>query len=186
LPEHQYELAYRPGYYAQDPVKAAKLIPGRLSPLIAAMQHGVLPLSQVPFTVKVVPASNDPAAAQNANGPNAGGMLSSKLKSPVTRYSAEFTINAVGIDFRPLGGGKNHREIELTQALYDPEGIRINYNDAGLAVDTPAAMDSNPQARIRLTQQIDVPAGQTYLRIGVHDLMSGRIGTLEIPLNVST
>ena len=112
-------------------------------------------------------------------------MLSSKLKSPVTRYSAEFTIDASGIDFRPLGDGKNHREIELTQALYDPEGIRINYNDAGLAVDTPAAMDSNPQARIRLTQQIDVPAGQTYLRIGVHDLMSGRIGTLEIPLNVS-
>jgi VWFA-related protein len=178
LPEHQYELAYRPGYYAQDPIRAAKLIPGRLSPLVAAMQHGVLPLSQVPFTVKVTPASSDPAAAQNANGANAGGMLSGKLKSPVTRYSAEFTIDAAGIDFRPLGDGKNHREIELSQALY-------NYNDAGLAVDTPAAMDSNPQARIRLTQQIDVPRGQTYLRIGVHDLMSGRIGTLEIPLNGS-
>jgi hypothetical protein len=30
-----------------------------------------------------------------------------------------------------------------------------------------------------------MPAGKSYLRIGVHDLISGRIGTVEIPLVVT-
>jgi VWFA-related protein len=186
LVEGRYELAYRPGYFGADPAQYAKLIPGRMSPLIAAMQHGVLPVTQVRFTVKVIPAASDPAAGQNvAGGANAGGLLSNMLKGPVTRYIAEFSIEPDGLDLRPVGNGKNHREIELTQVLYDPEGIRVNYNDFALAVDTPVAAESNPQARIELRQAIDAPAGQSWLRIGISDRMSGRMGTLEIPLNVA-
>jgi len=33
-------------------------------------------------------------------------------------------------------------------------------------------------------QEIDLPEGQVYLRIGVHDILSGRIGTVEIPVTV--
>jgi hypothetical protein len=29
-------------------------------------------------------------------------------------------------------------------------------------------------------EQIDLPPGPVYLRLGVHDLLSGRIGTVEI------
>ena len=76
-----------------------------------------------------------------------------------------------------------HRELELTQVAYDPEGIRLNYTDQGLAVDTPPAQAA--QQGIRLHQEIDLPAGQVFLRIGVHDLISGRIGTVEIPLQVA-
>jgi VWFA-related protein len=184
LVEGHYDVVYRPGYFAADPAQSAKLIPGRLTPLIAAMQHGVLPVTQVPFTVKVIPAANDPAAAQNADA-HAGGMLSGTLQAPVTRYIAEFSIEPSGLDFRPAGNGKNHREIELTQVVYDQEGIRLNYNDVALAVDTPAAAEANPQARIQLRQEIDVPPGQSWLRIGVNDRMSGRMGTLEIGLNVA-
>ena len=70
--------------------------------------------------------------------------------------------------------------MELTAVAYDVEGIRENYADGGFAVD------GAPGQHLRLHQEIDLPAGKTYLRIGVHDLMSGRIGTLEIPLTVST
>lgn len=182
--EGHYELAYRPGYFAADPKEMAKLIPGRMSPLIAAMQHGVLPVSQVPFTVKVIPAAEDAAAAQDTpGGANAGGMLSSSLKGPVTRYIAEFSIDPSGVDYRPLGNGKNHREIELTQVVYDVEGVRVNYNDFALGIDTPVGAEGNAQARIQLRQEIDVPAGLSWLRIGVHDRLSGRMGTLEIAVN---
>jgi hypothetical protein len=34
-------------------------------------------------------------------------------------------------------------------------------------------------------QEIDVPTGEVYLRIGVHDLTTDRIGSIEIPLPVS-
>lgn len=198
IPEGHYELEYRPGYFATDPAETPKLIPGRLTPLIAAMQHGSLPVSEVPFTVRVIPAAEDAAVAQAAGAnPKAGGLLAGQLKGPVTRYLAEFSISPAGVDFRGPGqilsasgpghtiaNGMRHREIELTEVLYDAEGIRINYNDVGLSVDTPAAAEGNPEARIRLAQEIDVPAGESYLRLGVSDLMSGRIGTVEIELDV--
>jgi hypothetical protein len=78
--------------------------------------------------------------------------------------------------------GRRHTEVELTQVVYDVEGLRQNYTDVGLGVDTPAAQDHDG---IHLHQEIDLPAGKVYLRIGVHDLIGGQIGTVEIPLVVA-
>jgi hypothetical protein len=38
---------------------------------------------------------------------------------------------------------------------------------------------------IPLRLAFDLPAGQVYLRIGVHDLNANRAGSLEVPLQVS-
>lgn len=181
VPEAHYELAYRPGYFAVNPAQTPKLITGRLTPLIAAMQHGSLPVCEVPFKVRVIPAEKDPAAKDAPTGPKAGGMMASQLKGPVTRYVAEFLIDLAGVDFRALPNGGQHREIELTQVLYDPEGVRLNYNDFGMGFDSPVQASADP---IHLSQQIDVPAGQNYLRLAVSDRYSGRMGVIEIPLNV--
>jgi hypothetical protein len=94
---------------------------------------------------------------------------------------AEFRIDPAGVDFKALPNGGQHHEIELTQVLYDPEGIRINYNDFGMGFDAPAQASAET---IHLSQQIDVPAGQSYLRLAVSDMTSGRMGVIEIPLNV--
>ncbi len=67
--------------------------------------------------------------------------------------------------------------------VYDVEGSRVNYNDFALGIDTPVGAEGNAQARIQLRQEIDVPAGLSWLRIGVHDRLSGRMGTLEIAVN---
>jgi hypothetical protein len=42
------------------------------------------------------------------------------------------------------------------------------------------------QAGLPVHEQIDVPAGTVYLKMGVHDLLSGRIGTVEIPLRAGS
>jgi VWFA-related protein len=178
LVEGHYDLEYRRGYYAYNPATADKLMPGRVSPLIAAMQHGGLPLSQVPFEVRVVPAT-DPVLAGEQISPDPAGALAKTLKPPLIRYVADFTIDPDGLDSRALPDGRKHTEVELTEVAYDVEGIRENYADGGFAVDGAAGQ------RLRLHQEIDLPAGKAYLRIGVHDLMSGRIGTLEIPLTVA-
>jgi len=182
MPESHAELEYRHGYYADDPSQTAKLMPGRVTPLIAAMQHGVLPQSQVLFKVRVVPAG-DPAVKDEKISPDPAGMLVNTLKPPLQRYVADYSIDPAGFASKPLPDGRVHRELELTQVAYDPEGIRLNYTDQGLAVDTPPAQAA--QQGIRLHQEIDLPAGQVFLRIGVHDLISGRIGTVEIPLQVA-
>jgi hypothetical protein len=35
---------------------------------------------------------------------------------------------------------------------------------------------------IPVHQEIDLPAGDVYVRIGVRDATSGRLGTVEIPI----
>jgi hypothetical protein len=40
------------------------------------------------------------------------------------------------------------------------------------------------QGPFRFTQQLDLPPGPLFLRIGVLDPTANRIGTLEIPLTV--
>jgi VWFA-related protein len=180
-PEEHYDLAYRRGYFAVDPATQDKLFPGRRSPLIDAMQHGVLPLSQVPFQVRVVPAT-DPVLKDVKLSPDPAGTLAKSLKPPVQRYVADFSIDPNGLGSRMLPDGRRHIEVELTQVAYDVEGLRENYTDVGLGVDTPPAQEHDG---IQLHQEIDLPAGRSYLRIGVHDLISGRIGTVEIPLVVA-
>jgi hypothetical protein len=180
VPEGQSELEYRHGYYADDPAQTAKLMPGRLSPLIAAMQHGVLPQSQVLFRVRVLPA-NAPELKGEKLSPDPAGALAQTLKPPLERYVADFTIDPDGFESKTLPDGRLRRELELTQVAYDAEGIRLNYTDGGFAVNTAA----NPQQGIRMHQEIDLPAGQVFLRVGVHDLISGRIGTVEIPLRIA-
>jgi VWFA-related protein len=180
-PELHYDLAYRRGYFAVDPATQDKLFPGRRSPLIDAMQHGVLPLSQVPFQVRVVPAT-DPVVKDVKLSPDPAGSLAKSLKPPVQRYVADFTIDPDGLGSRVLPDGRRHTEVELTQVAYDVEGLRENYTDAGLGVDTPPAQEHDG---IHLHQEIDLPAGKVYLRIGVHDLIGGHIGTVEIPLEVA-
>jgi len=182
LPEGHAELEYRHGYYADDPAQTAKLMPGRLSPLIAAMQHGVLPQSQVLFRVRVLPA-NAPELKGEKLSAEPAGALARTLKPPLQRYVADFTIDPRGFDAKPLPDGRVHCELELTQVAYDAEGIRVNYTDGGFAVDTPPAPGT--EQGIRMHQEIDLPAGLVYLRIGVHDLISGRMGTVEIPLNIA-
>jgi len=40
------------------------------------------------------------------------------------------------------------------------------------------------QRPIRFTQQIDLPPGQPFLRVGVLDHATNKVGTLELPLTV--
>lgn len=187
LKEGHAALQYRQGYFGDDPATVAKLMPGRLSPLIAAMQHGVLPQSAVLFQVRIVPAS-DPAVKGEAISPQPAGSLVQSLKPPLVRYVADYTLDPADFMFRTLPDGRQHREMELTQVAYYPEGQRINYTDGLFGVDTAPipenVTDWTGRQGIRMHQEIDLPAGNLFLRIGVHDLLSGRIGTLEVPLKV--
>jgi hypothetical protein len=75
-------------------------------------------------------------------------------------------------------------ELEVTQAVYDVEGKRLNSTDAGLEMTlTAAQLARDMQSGVRVRQEIDVPAGPVWLHLGVRDATSGRVGTVELGLN---
>lgn len=177
-----YDLEYRRGYFAIDPTKEQKLMAGRTSPLIDAMQHGSLELSQVIFDVRVLP-EGDPEVKSEPVTPGPAGMVTRGLSHP-HRYMVDYWIDPRGVEGKALPNGGQQREIEVTQVAYDDEGIRANYTDVPFEV-TMTASEAQQALRdgIPLHQQIDLPKGKGFLRVAVHDLESGRIGTVEIPVD---
>lgn len=181
LEEANYELAYRRGYFAIDSNEAGKEMP-TLSPITASMQPGVPPLSQVLFEVRVLPAG-DPELDGLKPSPGPAGTPPAPLQPPVTRYFVDYSIDPHELVLKNLPDGRQQAELEVTQAVYDAAAKRVNFSDAGLEVTlTPTQMERDMHDGMRVRQEMDVPAGNVTLRLGVRDATSGRIGTVEIPL----
>jgi VWFA-related protein len=182
LVEGKYELAYRHGYYAADPNQAGQLKAGP-NAMTAAMEPGVPPLSQVIFEARVLPAG-DPALHGLQPTPGAAGKPAAPLKGPVTRYFVDYSIDPCQLALKDLPDGRRQAELEITQELYDGAGKRVNSTDAGLEVTlTAAQMAVDLKSGVRVRQEIDVPGEDVSLRLGVRDASSGRIGTVEVPVN---
>lgn len=178
----KYELAYRRGYYADDPLKAGPAMTGEMSPVVAALERGAPPLSQIIFEARALSA-NDPEAkaAKVAAGP--AGIM--PLKAPVTRYLVDFSVDPREIAWSALPDGGAHAQVEVALVAWDADGKRVNYTDHAYAVNL-SSQDSAAAAKrgLPIHQEIDLPVGQCWLRVAVHDLTTGRIGSLEIPLVV--
>jgi VWFA-related protein len=182
LDEGKFNLEYRRGYYAVDPARPDKNLPASFSPITSAMLRGVPPLSQLIYEVRVLPAG-DEALDGLKPSPGTAGTPPEPLKAPVTRYVVDYSIDPHGLALNELPDGRKQAEIEVTQAVYDAAAKRVNFSDAGLEVTlTAAQMTRDMRDGLRIRQEIDMPAGNLYFRVGVEDKRSGRIGTVEIPL----
>lgn len=69
--------------------------------------------------------------------------------------------------------------------VYDPDGILVNSVIGGIHADIPPDQFlSILQTGLRFHQDISVPVkGETFLRIGVHDETSNRVGAVELPVS---
>jgi VWFA-related protein len=175
------ELAYRRGYYAVDPAKSTATTNGKISPIVAALQRGTPPFAQVVFEARVL-AATDPAAKDVKPVPGPVGEVA--LPS-AHRYLVDFSADPHALTWTPGPNGVAHGEIEVSMVAWDADGHRVNYTDHAFAVD----LDPQKAAKIiasglPLHQEIDLPPGAIYLRVALHDLPSGRIGSMEIPLRV--
>jgi VWFA-related protein len=161
----RYDLEYRHSYFADDPAKAVQWTPGRQNALIDAMQHGTPPLSQVIFAVRVVP-QGDGAVKDVAAVPGPAGAMGASLKKP-QRYMVDYWIDPRTVEHKTLPDGKIETQVELTEVAYNNEGIRVNYADRALGVSQTAQQVAGAQGRLSMHEQIDLPPGPVYLRLGV-------------------
>jgi hypothetical protein len=112
--------------------------------------------------------------------------MTAGFKTPPHRIVTDLKIDAHTLLFDPSADGGLRSKVEFTLVAYDANGKRVNYFDSGVQVSVKpgqAAQAMNSGIRIRLP--LDLPAGQFFLRIAVHDLAAGRAGSLEAPVTVS-
>jgi len=177
-----YQLAYRDGYYAGNPESAAN---SSASAMKEAIQFGAPPPSDIPFKVRVI-SSSDPVAKGFTPSAGPAGADAKALKPPVTRYLIDYMVDAHHFTFQRTSDGVAHARLEFTVLAYDADGKIINVTERAFGLDLPPEVYAQVMSGgFPEHQEIDLPGGQVFLRIVVHDLGSARAGATEIPLTVA-
>lgn len=97
-------------------------------------------------------------------------------------YLIDYRVTAPKSD--PVGKSP---EYEFAAAAFDSESHMLNgeVNNASAdssATPTSSASDPNKPGVIRVRQQLAVPVNAAWIRIGVRDKLTNRVGTLEVQL----
>jgi len=182
---HGYRVAHRSGYFGEDPNRPAEKTEAVLQSLsVAGMMHGAPESRQIPFQARVVPVG-EPKTVNTAEV----GIKKEGKNAPTTirlqHYSVDFAIPANSLRFVPQPEGDFRGNFRLLANSYDPEGKGL------LQAASTAVADLKPDRYravlsegFRLRQELDVPVDASFLRLGVADLASSNIGTVELPLPV--
>jgi hypothetical protein len=189
-------LAYRHGYYADDPDKApvtakgpqqsniadsavAAGAPNPLQAMRVAMMRGSPTPSEIIMKVAVYPTG---LSTQTEDSPAPGNILSEKVHGPFRRYSVSYAIEPADITFLRAPDGKIHAAFELVIFVFNPAGVLVNRLSTELRIASPLDELRKMVARgIQYRQEISAPAkGEYFLRIAVHDLTHDRIGAVEV------
>ena len=186
-------LTYRQGYYISDTTKM-KMPPGltlSMTPpavvhndMKAAMSRGMATSSDILFDVGVLPV--EPARAPGAP---VLGTLDPKLKDKLlTRYGLQYSVPGQQIAFMDAKNGAHDDKLDFDIAVYDSRDRLLTGLSQTVTMSLTDAsyrqMVANKEP-VKLFQQIDLPPGQMFIRVGVLDRNSGKVGTLELPLTVS-
>ena len=184
-------LAYRRGYFADDPdtplqphhksSKASATAAAPLDPMHVAMIHGSPDPTQIIFKARVLPATNTPEqnlATGNALNP------SSDMKGPYSRIAIDIAADPYAIHIEHASDGNYHAYLQFLTYVYDQNGSLLNVeNDPVRANFSPAVYERVLHSGLPYHEEISVPLkGDYYLRIGLHDLTSNHIGAVEVPI----
>jgi VWFA-related protein len=172
-------LVYRTGYNSEDPKP-----PGQFAgpALIKASLEGKSPAAtQLLFDATVRPAA--PTAAAPAPAPAA----KHKSKKPVQRipYDLLYAIPQSQITFADGPDNTHNANLEFALTAYDIYGkfLGRHSQDITLAL-TDEKYQRFIQAPLQFHELIYFYPGPLFLRVGVLDGVSNKVGTLEVSINV--
>jgi VWFA-related protein len=187
-------LAFRRGYYADDPnkpVHGAQAQSGQgqngqpaappYDVMRAAMMHGAPDPTQLIFVADVRPstADNETAAMQ-------GNQLGKNVQGPFRRYTITFAFDPSQVNFAAGQDGAHRCGLEFVTLVYDADGAVVNQQADGIALSISDAKFADRMKHDLLYQhRISVPVkGEYYFRIGMRDRNTDSVGAMEIPVAV--
>jgi len=174
----KYAVFYRKSYFEQTEKEIAKAGAAPVTnPLIELMGRGMPNVSEIPYRLKVVPSTSQ----QAPGAPRAGG--NAQLSGNLTRYSVGFQLLASALSLAPDADGARRKSLEVAVMVYGQDAKPLNWESRNInLLIKPEQWATDQTEGIRFHMEIDAPPGDVYLRTGVYDPSSSKVGTLEIPL----
>ncbi len=98
----------------------------------------------------------------------------------------DVTLDPRSLAFKETAEGAHQARVEFTLAAYDPSGKRLNYLTRGIQLNIRREIYERTMAEgIPVRLALDVPAGESSLRLAVYDLDAGKVGSIEVPIAVA-
>ena len=187
LARRDLHLYYREGYYAENLDKPKNGLPNPDPAMHTAMVRGTPELSGITFQLKVSPDGTVRTVAVAAPVLQSRGAPppAQIIKGPAQHYSITYAVTPSDIQFSPAGADRVQSNLAFSAIAYDSQGKLLNSN-AGM-FNTPITKQTYAAVMrdaLHIQTGIDLPVGRVYLRVGVHDLGTGKIGVLEVPIEV--
>ena len=183
-------LSYRNGYYAIDPNDRNKLnASGAATALSApttmatAMMHGGPDPAEILFKVRIRPASAPPGeglAPDNYSNPD----KKVNVEGPFKEFGVDLVPDPKAVNCSLDANGNHHCALEIYTYIYDRDGkLLVTTGHRIFRLLTPADYNTLLTGGMAFHQEISVPVkGEHYLRTAIHDLISDRVGAVEIPV----
>lgn len=200
-----YRLSFRNGYFDDDSQGRSVSAPVAKHPLLADGKVAEAPnthLDPIIFKARVMAAADLPedttvgeptAAAGTGSGPGpvgaaAGGTAAGAAKPAPARkvaYSIRYFLPAAAFQ-QSVTDGKGEVTAGAAILAVNDYGrpvahaiqvFKLNFDEQQVA--------GSPNGLLSLDQEIDVPKGQEYLYLAVWDAETGRVGTLQLSLDVT-
>lgn len=172
----KYNLSFRRGYFANDSVlpgaTPAPTGKSATDPLRPFMDFGLPQTEQILYKALIQPVTVDaqtpPGADQNLH-----------------HYTVDFAVdlNDVKLDLQP--DGTHQGSLYIAVFVYDKYGQAASrqLKQANLKIK-PDIYAIFQKTGLQLRATFDVPKGQYWLRTGIYDAATHKVGTLEIPLSM--
>jgi VWFA-related protein len=181
-----YKLAYRRGYFADETDERAKkgvasatvpVVP--LDSMHAAMLWGGPQPTEILFSATVRPTTGE-TEADTAKGTQA----EAGVNGPFRRFTVFYQVSPRNITATPMPDGTRHVEARFITMTYDDQGMQLTSAGTGFRADLSAAnYKLMMQGGLQYRQEISVPLkASQFLRIGVQDIPSKRVGAVEFPI----
>jgi VWFA-related protein len=166
----KYQLSYRRSY---APMRSS----GQKVSFLSLMQHEIPASTQLVFRLSPrsiwAPPAGSAIAGTNQN-----------VSRPVIRYSIGYDVDAAPLALTASADGVLHGAATFVAIALDRDGKAVNSTSGTLDLHIRSDQYSRfLKEGIQFHQQLDLPAQTKWLRAAVYDHESGRVGTLEVPLN---
>ncbi len=184
------KLSYRNGYYAVDPndrnalhAQGAATAMVQPNTMATAMMHGGPDPAEILFKVRIRPADSPPVATPlTSNKTNPDPKV--KVEGPYKEYGVDLVPDPHAVSCRQDPNGDRHCALEVWTYVYDRDGqLLVTVGNRIYRRLLPADYAKLLAGGMAFHQEISVPVkGVHYLRTSIHDMVSDRVGAVEVPV----
>jgi len=178
------QLVYRKGYDSEDPLSAHAVAPGPGLKQAVAAGHAMT-IAEMEFDVKVEPIAAADAGAEEAPA-SSGRRLLPKGGKPAVKYGFLFSVPASEITFTQGADGMRMGSLNFDVAAYSSNGVLADVISEKVRLPLSAEeYEEFVKTPFHFYQKLDLPLGETMVRVGILDDASKKAGTMDIPLTVA-